>query len=229
MTWSSNPRIPAPVSIGPLKTAGVITQDGEIYYIVNPGMGVNSQVPACPACQANQKAIRNYDGVEMRLTKRFSNNWFGVFSYTYSRLYGNYSGLTATDLSDGGAGRNGANTDRAFDEPFMQFDAHGNAINGPLPTDRPHTFKINAYYTPKFKVLHPTIGLFEQIYSGTPVTSYLSVWGAPVFPEGRGEYVPLSMAIGRQLGGRIAGIPAYAALHADGHQRLSGHPRQQEQ
>ncbi len=176
-----------------IEDSGVITPDGEIYYIVNPGFGVNSAVPGCTACAANPKAYRNYDGIEFRLTKRFTNNWFGSFSYTYSRLYGNYSGLTATDLSDGGAARNGANTDRAFDEPFMQFDAHGKAIDGPLPTDRPNTFKINAFYTPKWKALQPTIGLYEQIYSGTPVTSYISVWGAPVFPEGRGEYVPLNL------------------------------------
>jgi hypothetical protein len=176
-----------------IEDSGVITSDGEIYYIVNPGFGVNSAVPNCPNCPPNPKAVRDYDGIEFRLTKRFSDRWMGVFSYTYSRLYGNYSGLTATDLSDGGAGRNGANTDRAFDEPFMQFDAHGNVINGPLPTDRPNTFKINAYYTPKVKWFSPTIGLFEQIYSGTPISSYISVWGAPVFPEGRGKYVPLSL------------------------------------
>jgi Carboxypeptidase regulatory-like domain/TonB dependent receptor-like, beta-barrel/TonB-dependent Receptor Plug Domain len=177
-----------------IEDAGVITPDGEVYYIVNPGFGINAQIPNCPNCAPNAKAIRNYDGLEFRLTRRFADNFFGSFSYTYSRLYGNYSGLTATDISDGGAGRNGANTDRAFDEPFMSYDAHGNEIagQGPLPTDRPHTFKINAYYSPKWKVFHPTFGWYQQIYSGTPLTSYLSVWGAPVFPEGRGEFVPLT-------------------------------------
>ena len=189
-----------------IEDSGVITPDGEIYYIVNPGEGVNARVPNCPACVANPKAYRNYDGIEFRLTKRFSDQWMGIFSYTYSRLYGNYSGLTATDVSDGGAGRNGANTDRAFDEPFMQFDAHGNAINGPLPTDRPNTFKINAYYTPKMKWFNPTIGLFEQVYSGTPLSSYISVQGAPVFVEGRGKFVPLTRD--DATGNWTAGTPA---------------------
>jgi hypothetical protein len=187
-----------------IEDSGVITPDGEVYYIVNPGFGVNSQVPACPACPPNPKAIRDYDGVEFRLTKRFSDKWFGVFSYTYSRLYGNYTGLTATDVSDG-IGRNGANTDRAFDEPFMSFDAHGNPINGPLPTDRPNTFKINAYYTPKLKWFNPTIGLFQQIYSGTPLSSYISVWGAPVFVEGRGKWVPVTRDA--TTGNWVAGTP----------------------
>jgi hypothetical protein len=123
-------------------------------------------------------------------------------------LYGNYSGLTATDVSDGGAGRNGANTDRAFDEPFMQYDAHGNLNNGPLPTDRPNTFKINAYYTPKVKWFNPTIGIFEQIYSGTPLSSYESVWGAPVFVEGRGKFVPVTRD--DATGNWVAGAPTAA-------------------
>jgi hypothetical protein len=175
-----------------IEDSGVITPDGEIYYIVNPGTGINKQVPGCSGCAANPVATRNYDGLEMRLTKRFSRSWFGSFSYTYSRLYGNYTGLTATDLSDGGAARNGANTDRAFDEPFMQFDANGKVIDGPLPTDRPNTFKIQAFYTPKWHAFNPTIGLYEQVYSGTPLSSYISVQGAPVFVEGRGKFVPLS-------------------------------------
>ena len=127
----------------------------------------------------------------MRLTSRFGRSFFGSFSYTYSRLYGNYSGLTSTDTSDS-IGRNGANTDRAFDEAFMQFDAHGNAINGPLATDRPHTVKIDAFYTPKLGKFNPTIGLFQQFLSGTPLSSYMSVAGAPVFVEGRGKVVDVT-------------------------------------
>ncbi len=174
-----------------IEDAGTITQNGEVYYITNPGFGVNKVVPNCNACPANPKAIRDYDGLELRLTKRFSSHWFGVFSYTYSRLYGNYDGLTSTDISDS-QGRNGANTDRAFDEPFMSFDAHGQAINGPLGTDRPNTFKANIYYQPKLGKFNPTIGLFQQVYQGTPISSYMSVWGAPVFVEGRGNEVTMT-------------------------------------
>jgi hypothetical protein len=171
-----------------IEDAGVITSDGEIYYIVNPGSAVNAQVPNCSACPPNPKAVRNYDGLEFRLTKRYANNWYGEFSYTYSRAYGNYGGLTSTDISDS-IGRNGANSDRAFDEPFMSFDAHGKRVDGLLPTDRPNTVKVSIYYTPKYKALHPTLGLYEQIYSGTPLSTYMSVWGAPVFVEGRGNWV----------------------------------------
>jgi hypothetical protein len=173
-----------------IEDAGTITQDGEVYYITNPGFGVNKVVPNCNGCPPNPKAYRNYDGVEFRLNKR-AGRFYGSFSYTYSRLYGNYSGLTATDVSDG-IGRNGANTDRAFDEPFMSFDAHGKAINGPLPTDRPHTVKAYGYYNLKWWKFNTVIGAYQQIYSGTPLSSYISVWGAPVFVEGRGKVVDIT-------------------------------------
>jgi hypothetical protein len=171
-----------------IEDAGTITQDGEVYYIVNPGFGVNQTVPNCNGCPANPKATRNYDGVEFRLNKRVG-KVFGSLAYTYSRLYGNYSGLTATDVSDGGGARNGANADRAFDEPFMSFDAHGKAADGPLPTDRPHTFKAYGYYNLKYWKFNTLFGFFEQIYSGSPLSSYISVWAAPVFVEGRGNFV----------------------------------------
>ena len=173
-----------------IEDAGTITQDGEVYYITNPGFGVNQTVPNCNGCPQNPKAYRNYDGLELRLTKR-TGRLTGSVSYTYSRLYGNYSGLTSTDISDG-IGRNGANSDRAFDEPFMSFDAHGKPINGPLGTDRPNTFKAYGFYHPKWWKFSPEIGAFQQIYSGTPLSSYISVWGAPVFVEGRGSYINVS-------------------------------------
>jgi len=51
-----------------IEDAGAITQDGEVYYIVNPGFGVNAVTPNCNGCPANPKATRNYDGIELRLT-----------------------------------------------------------------------------------------------------------------------------------------------------------------
>ncbi len=177
-----------------IEDAGLFTDAGEQYYIVNPGEGINSSISSleCTGCPPNPKASRRYDGVEFRLTKRQSGNWFGSFSYTYSRLYGNYSGLTATDVSDGGAARQSPNVDRAFDEPFMQFDANGQPIDGPLATDRPHTFKAYGYYRVKVWKLNTWLGAYQQIYSGTPLSTYVSIWGAPVFIDGRGKFVPMS-------------------------------------
>ena len=188
-----------------IEDAGTITPDGEVYYITNPGQGINVKQPGCSTCPDNPQADRRYDGVEFRLTRRSTGRWFGSLSYTYSRLYGNYSGLTATDVSDG-IGRNGANTDRAFDEPFMSFDSHGKAIDGPLPTDRPHTFKAYGYYNLKWWKFNTLVGGYQQLYSGTPLSSYISVWGAPVFVEGRGNYVNVTRdaATGNWTGGSVS-------------------------
>jgi len=173
-----------------IEDAGTITQNGEVYYIVNPGQGVNATVPNCNGCPANPPAIRNYDGLELRLTKR-AGKFYGSFSYTYSRLYGNYAGSTDTDLSDS-LGRNTSNTGRAFDEPFMSFDAHGKPASGLLATDRPNTIKMYGYYDLKSKAGTTRIGGYQQIYSGTPLSSYISVWGAPVFVEGRGNFADVT-------------------------------------
>lgn len=178
-----------------IEDAGMLTPAGEVYYIVNPGFGHDVQpIPStdCTGCQTQPKAIRNYDGVEFRLTKRSSGKWFGSLSYTYSRLYGNYSGLTSTDISDSGVGapgRNGANVDRNFDEPYMQFDAHGRVAEGPLATDRPNTFKAYGYYRLKYGRFETLLGGYQQWYSGTPLSTYMNVDGAPVFVEGRGKFV----------------------------------------
>src|SRR5262249_56609635 len=91
-------------------------------------------------------AQRRYDGVRFGWTKAASRLWPGIFSYPYSRLYGNYTGLTSSDAADGGGGRNAPNNGRAFDEPFFSFDANGKSSSGLLPTDRPNTFKGYPYY-----------------------------------------------------------------------------------
>ncbi|MGZ4731193.1 MAG: outer membrane beta-barrel protein [Terriglobales bacterium] len=170
-----------------IEDAGTILPNGEQYYLVNPGKGINAT--KCDGCPPNPVASRRYDGFEFRLTKTSSAKWFGALSYTYSRLYGNYSGLTATDISDGGGGRQGSNTSRAFDEPFMSFDAHGKVIDGPEATDRPNAIKGFGYYRLKWWKVETLLGGYQVWYSGSPLASYASVWGAPVFVEGRGNFV----------------------------------------
>jgi hypothetical protein len=136
-------------------------------------------------------ASRRYDGAEISLAKRAEGRWFGKVTYTYSKLRGNYSGLTATDVSDS-IGRNGANTDRAFDEPYMQFDSHGNVIDGPLATDRPNTFKGFGFYRAKWFGMSTIFGVTELLYQGTPISTCLPVIGtssACQWAEGRGNFV----------------------------------------
>ncbi len=181
----------------------------EIYTIVNPGQGVDKTIdgyanyltsigdaygpgtaafngnPAtpfgtCPTCPHNPTAIRNYDGLEFRVTKSQSKGWSGTFSYTWSSLWGNYTGLTTTDQVDGGTtGRNSPDTTRSFDEPFYYFGANGKSNDGPLPTDRPNVFKGYAYYAlpwnGKFKANTTTFGIFQVAYQGSPMSSFTDV------------------------------------------------------
>jgi hypothetical protein len=135
----------------------------------------------CANCPHNPVAIRNYDGVELRLTKMPSSGWSGMFSYTYSSLWGNYTGLTTTDQTDGAqvAGRDSPDTTRSFDEPFFYFNYKGQSNAGPLPTDRPNAFKGFLYYTLPWtgglRNNTTTFGLFQVAYSGSPMSSYIDL------------------------------------------------------
>jgi hypothetical protein len=166
---------------------------GETFVIVNPGQGINKTFSgfynfiaglnpgqpgaancAPPACPNTIPAERNYDGVEFRLTKSSTKHWSGMFSYTYSRLWGNYTGLTSSDQADGGGGRNSPNNSRAFDEPMFSWNAFGSSSSGLLPTDRPNTFKGYAYYELGWlRRLSSEFGIFQVMYQGSPLTSYL--------------------------------------------------------
>ena len=186
----------------------------ETFLIVNPGFGPNATnlsttctdpTVAPLGCPHNIKAARSYDGVEFRLTKAANKNWFGMFSYTYSKLRGNYSGLTSTDLADGGGGRNAPNNSRSFDESFFQWDAYGRSSSGPLGTDRPHALKGYAYYRIPWmgNRMSTNIGWFQTMYSGTPLSTYTDVGfsfsqapysgGFPVYPEDRGKFAKVSL------------------------------------
>ncbi len=203
---------------------------GETYTIVNPGEGVNATVNGyanfltslgqaygvpgwsfngdpgnpfgtCGSCPPMPKAIRNYDGVEFRLTMNPSRGVSGMISYSYSSLWGNYTGLTTTDQSDGGnTGRNSPDTTRAFDEPFYYYGANGKSTNGNLPTDRPNVLKGYVYYTlPWWKRQTTNIGLFQQFLQGSPVGSYINLAAAsPPLPfeatyvYGRDKWVNLT-------------------------------------
>ncbi len=156
----------------------------------------------CAGCPNNPIAIRNYDGVELRLTKATSKGFAGMFSYTWSRLWGNYTGLTTTDQIDGGTtGRNSPDTTRSFDEPFYYFADTGKSNDGPLPTDRPNAFKGYAYYTLPWKghTNTTTFGLFQVAYQGSPVSSYVDL-GLAALQEpieatyifGRGNFAPVT-------------------------------------
>jgi hypothetical protein len=190
----------------------------ETFVVVNPGQGVNKTFDgfynflygtpsgcgstANPCPPNNIPAQRNYDGVELRLTKAYSSHWTAMFSYTYSRLWGNYSGLTNTNFGDAEGGRNSPNNGRAFDEPFFSWDAFGQSSSGLMPTDRPNTFKGWTYYDlNEGKSFKTDIGLFAYLYQGTAQTSMMDVgyafpgFQSPSFPTliaGSGKWIDVT-------------------------------------
>jgi len=153
--------------------------------------------PFCAECPGPVPAIRRYDGLEFRLTKRSGARWFGTVSYTYSRLTGNYAGLTNTDPTDGNGGRHSPNNGRAFDLPTMLYDPSGKIDDGNLATDRPHTAKLFGFYRLPWLGQETTFGFSQALYEGTPISACLPVVGtssACQWAEGRGNMPILSRA-----------------------------------
>ena len=166
----------------------------ETYVIGNPGEGlatIQSPSGATPLGQPMPKPKRQYDAIEFTLSKRFSNNYFWSASYVYSRLYGNYSGIAASEeistpttgvssataqQQAGSIARPGGNANRAWDIDELLWDSHGNLdVLGRLPTDRPHVVKLYGSYMAPFGT---QFGVNFYGGSGTPLSTYV-VTGEP--------------------------------------------------
>ena len=188
-----------------IEDIGAVDASGnEAYIIGNPGEGLaRLQFPsgATPVGQPVPAPKRQYDALEFQVSRRFAGNYFWSASYVYSRLYGNYSGIAATEevrtpTTDttsataqqqvGSIARPGGNANRAWDIDEIFWDSHGTLdVLGRLPTDRPHVVKLFGSY------LLPTgtqIGAFFYGGSGTPMTTYVvSTNQTQLFVEGRGD------------------------------------------
>jgi len=179
-----------------IEDIGIPTPEGsEAYIIGNPGMGLAAEV-AAEAGFPSAKAQRQYDAFEVRLDKRFSDNYYFNVNYTYSRLYGNYSGLASSDEGPnfgGQQGRNSPNVNRFFDLPFLGFTANGDPDNGRLATDRPHVLKFNGSYNLPWTRFgssrHSTdFQVFTTAQSGTPLTTVYNLFSTNVaILNGRGD------------------------------------------
>jgi hypothetical protein len=161
--------------IGSLDAAG-----NEIYTIGNPGVGLAAETGFGPAFP---KAKRDYDAVELAFNKRMANNWSARVSYLWSRLFGNYAGLSQSDEN----GRTSPNVGRSFDYPIMVFNESAQPVEGPLATDRPHQFKAQLIYSFKFGT---SVGLGAYVASGIPMTREAAFVSGSAFPVqylGRGS------------------------------------------
>jgi len=153
---------------------------GEIYIHGNPGFGITKVMIPEFSQYETPKATRKYDGVEVRLEKRLSNNWSADVSYTYSRLWGNYSGLASSDE----AGRTSPNVNRYFDALYMSYDKNQKPVFGRLHTDRPHVLKVSGNYDMPWGT---TVGAYWIIESGLVLTSEFTFQYTPSYLDGRGD------------------------------------------
>ncbi len=159
-------------------TGSVDADQNEIYTIANPGESLTSVAYSFSdgsGTVAMPKPKREYDGVEIALNKRMSNNWSGRVSYLWSRLYGNYSGLSQTDEN----GRQSPNVGRLYDYPVMMFGQDGQPVFGALATDRPHQFKAQFLYDFTFGL---SAGLNWYGASGIPKTREMGFLPPNNFP-----------------------------------------------
>jgi hypothetical protein len=176
-----------------VEDAGIVNPAGsEAYIIGNPGSGLHLATLQALGYAKSTRPQRRYDGLEFVVEKRMTRNWYFNANYTFSRLYGNYSGLASSDEPHLVNGRLSPGVSRAFDLPFIGFTAKGVKDNGRLQTDRPHVFNIFGSYIYNWlggRTNSTEFSAFQTVTSGTPQTT--TIYGAStVTPQiflGRGD------------------------------------------
>lgn len=167
-----------------IEDAGFPNAKASEYYIIgNPGEGLYKEQADAFGLLA-PKPERKYDALELRLDRRFANNYYFNLNYTFSRLYGNYSGLSSSDEE----GRLSPNVNRYFDQPSAGFTVAGGPDNGRLATDRPHVLKFYGAYRlgwERFglsKSNQTDFEVFTTAQSGTLMTTFTSISNIAFIP-----------------------------------------------
>ncbi len=172
-----------------VEDAGILTPDGsEAYIIGNPGSGLHKQILNQLGYAKSVEPKRQYRAWDISLDRRLANNFYFNVNYTYSRLFGNYSGLASSDEG----GRTSPGVNRFFDLPYIGFTYAGTPDDGKLATDRPHV--VNAYgsYIVKWGNNSPhttELSGYQTFQSGTPVTTMVAFHstGTPIPLTKRGD------------------------------------------
>ena len=175
----------------------------EVYFAANPGEGIAKNMFSTGltpvALNTAPKPVRKYDGLDVSISRRLSQNWFGSANIVISRLYGNYAGLANSDeistpttgvssstaqQQGGSIARPGTSAGRAWDLDELEWDSRGgHDPQGRLATDRPVVAKLYGSYHMRFGT---QIGAFEYIGSGTPINTVVNTLNTiPVFVNGR--------------------------------------------
>lgn len=142
------------------------------YCVGNPGEGIMKEIYSLDYTRRfpAPKAQRIYRGVQLDMTKRFSNNWSLLASYLWSKLDGNYDGEFAPFTQPRGTAD--PNISAAYD--YYEFFTNGQDLaritnSGPLSNDRRSQFKVSGIYVAPFKL---SVGLAAYYRTGTPLTRY---------------------------------------------------------
>jgi hypothetical protein len=187
----------------------VLVSGSAAYIYANPGEGSAINDPLITGLTASPlkypKPRREYDAVDIIVTRRFANHWSGTFSYTWSRLYGNYAGTASSDeiltpttglsyataqQAGGSIAHPARNATLAWDLDEVLFDAAGHLDpRGNLATDRTHVFKWNGGYELDLGDMGTTnLGAFFYLGSGTPLSTQVYTKNLlPVLVLGRGD------------------------------------------
>ena len=120
-----------------------------------PSATTEDKACADPTIGCFGPARRYYRGFEFSATKRFTQHYQFIASYTYSSLIGNYEGLFRNDN-----GQTDPNITSLFDLVSLLKGDFGR-----LPNDRPHQFKFNGSYETPFKLM---LSGNYYIQSGSP-------------------------------------------------------------
>jgi hypothetical protein len=165
-----------------IEDVGVVDPEigAEIFYIANPGEGIG-QYPLGPEYPVTPKAKRVYDAFDISFVKRMRNNWSLNTSLVFSRLWGNYSGLTNAQSE---SNRNAPNVTRAFDGLFMSFDQNGEPVYGRTGVDMPIQFKALGTYMMPWGT---SVGVDYRANSGLLQTTFVNYQTVPVPVNGYGD------------------------------------------
>jgi outer membrane receptor protein involved in Fe transport len=164
--------------------------EAQTYFLGNPGYGTSTDFP---------KPVRNYDAVNLYLTKVFADDWLAQASYTVSYLRGNYAGLFRPETQQ---------LDPNINSDFDLRSLLANR-NGPLPADRTHQIKL---FGAKDWIINPehhvTTGLSLRANSGAPTGYYGShpQYGLDetfILPRGTGDRTPWQFGADLSIGYRF--------------------------
>jgi len=187
--------------------------------IMNPGSNgqfARGDVPGCNGLDGSfgscsetippvPAARRLYRGIELMGRKSLSERAWLQASYVYSSLRGNYDG----EVSESDYGQTDPGNSSDFDYPQQAHNSYGR-----LFLDRPHSFRLDGFYTAPFKL---SIGLQTFLRSGAPLNQvgYFNVNEGPVIqlvPRGYAGRMPYNWDASLTLAYPIAVGPLTATV-----------------